>query len=166
MEKSPRSGCPINLSLEVFGDSWSLLVLRDVMFGNRRTFRALQTQSEEGIATNILAHRLEKLVGLGMLDVRPDANHLQKKIYSLTEPAIQLVPVFVSLGAWGRRHLPVSPELSIRARLLEEGGPDLAEAFMDELRFLHLGKPIRPGVESVLGKLQAAYEAEAKAQGL
>lgn len=136
------------------------------MFGNRRTFRALLTQSEEGIASNILASRLEKLVGLGMLDVRPDDRHLQKKIYSLTETAIQLVPVFVSLGAWGRRHLPVSPELSIRARLLEEGGPDLSEAFMDELRFLHLGKPNRPGVESVLGRLQAAYEAEAKAQGL
>lgn len=166
MDKKPRSGCPINLSLEVFGDSWSLLVLRDVMFGNRRTFRALLTQSEEGIASNILASRLEKLVGLGMLDVRPDDRHLQKKIYSLTETAIQLVPVFVSLGAWGRRHLPVSPELSIRARLLEEGGPDLSEAFMDELRFLHLGKPNRPGVESVLGRLQAAYEAEAKAQGL
>lgn len=72
----------------------------------------------------------------------------------------------MSLGARGRCHLPVSPELSIRARLLVEGGPDLAEAFMDELRFLHLGKPIRPGVESVLGRLQAAYEAEAKAQGL
>lgn len=159
MEKKYRSGCPINLSLEVFGDSWSLLVLRDVMFGNRRTFRSLLTQSEEGIATNILANRLERLVGLGMLSVRPDEHHAQKKIYSLSEAAIQLVPVFVALGAWGRRHLPVSRELSIRAQVLEEGGDSLAQEFMDELRVLHLGASPRPGV-SVLQRLQAAYEAE------
>lgn len=165
MEKKHRSGCPINLSLEVFGDSWSLLVLRDVMFGNRRTFRSLLTQSEEGIATNILANRLERLVGLGMLTVRPDEHHAQKKIYSLSEAAIQLVPVFVALGAWGRRHLPVSPELSIRAQLLEEGGPEMAQEFMDELRALHLGTRPGSGV-SVLERLQAAYEAQAAAQGL
>lgn len=89
----------INLSLEAFGDSWNLLVLRDVMFGNLRTFRSLLTQSEEGIATNILANRLDRLVGLGMLSVRPDEHHAQKKIDSLSEAAIQLVPVFVARGS-------------------------------------------------------------------
>ena len=56
--QSARSGCPINAAVEAFGDGWSLLVLRDVMFGNRRYFRELLTGSEEGIASNMLADRL------------------------------------------------------------------------------------------------------------
>jgi hypothetical protein len=63
----PRSGCPINATIEVIGDRWSLLVLRDVMFGNRRHFRELQKRSEEGIASNILADRLRRLVAGGLL---------------------------------------------------------------------------------------------------
>ena len=62
MTSQPRSGCPINAAVEAFGDRWTLLVLRDVMFGNRRHFRELQTSSEEGIASNILADRLQRLV--------------------------------------------------------------------------------------------------------
>jgi hypothetical protein len=63
----PRSGCPINAAIEVFGDRWSLLVLRDIVFGDRRYFRELQAGSQEGIASNILADRLKRLVGLGLL---------------------------------------------------------------------------------------------------
>jgi DNA-binding HxlR family transcriptional regulator len=68
----PRSGCAINAAVEVIGDRWSLLVLRDIMFGNRRHFRVLQEQSEEGIASNILADRLRRLVEEGLL-TREDA---------------------------------------------------------------------------------------------
>jgi DNA-binding HxlR family transcriptional regulator len=57
-----RSGCPINLALEVLGDRWSLIVIHNIMFGNRRHFRELLTRSEEGIASNILAARLKRLV--------------------------------------------------------------------------------------------------------
>jgi DNA-binding HxlR family transcriptional regulator len=152
-----RSGCPINLTLEVLGDRWSLIVIRDVMFGNRRHFRELQGRSEEGIASNILADRLKRLVEVGLLSRGDDPSHKQKAIYSLTETAIQLVPLLVAMGAWGRRHMPVPKELSIRAELLEEGGPPLWDAFMDELRTLHLGAPSRR--VSVLSGLQAAYEA-------
>ena len=59
MEGSHRSGCPINLTLEILGDRWSLIVIRDIMFGNRRHYRELLKHSEEGIASNILADRLE-----------------------------------------------------------------------------------------------------------
>ena len=62
MSGAHRSGCPINLTLEVLGDRWSLIVLRDVMFGNCRRFRELPARSEEGIASNILADRLKRLV--------------------------------------------------------------------------------------------------------
>ena len=156
MDGARRSGCPINLTLEVLGDRWSLIVIRDVMFGNRRHFRELLNQSEEGIASNILAARLKRLLEEGLLSKRDDPTHRQKAIYSLTEPSIQLVPLLAHMGAWGLRHMPVSEELGIRARLLEEGGPPLWEAFMAELRALHLGAPMPP--RSVFAELQAAFE--------
>lgn len=155
-----RSGCPINLSLEVFGDRWSLIVLRDMIFGGKRHFRELM-KGQEGISSNILADRLKALVELGLLTKADDPSHKQKAIYSLTEMAIELVPIMAHLGAWGRRWLPVSEELSIRAELLEEGGPAMWEEFMQDLREEHLGLPRpagRPG-PSVRARLRAAYEA-------
>lgn len=153
-----RSGCPINLTMEVIGDRWSLVVLRDIMFGNRRHFRELLEGSMEGIASNILSARLKRLVDVGLLSRSDDASHKQKVIYSLTEPAIQLVPVMAVIGAWGCRHLPATRELSIRAQLLEEGGPELWEDFMDELRTLHLGASPK-SESSVLQTLTKAYQA-------
>jgi DNA-binding HxlR family transcriptional regulator len=134
---SPRSGCPVNATVEAFGDHWSLLVLRDVMFGNRRHFNQLLACSEEGIASNILADRLRRLVRGGLL-TRDDAGRGHKATYSLTEAAIELVPVFAELGAWGTRHRPTSPELAQRAQRLAEGGPELWAKFMAELRQAHL----------------------------
>jgi DNA-binding HxlR family transcriptional regulator len=157
MKDSHRSGCPINLTLELLGDRWSLIVIRDVMFGRRRRFRELLTASEEGIASNVLADRLKRLVAAGLLTRGDDPTHAQKAVYSLTEPAIQLVPLLVQMGAWGRRHAPATRELSVRARLLEEGGPPLWEAFMAELRAVHLGA--RMPTRSVSAELAAAYEA-------
>jgi DNA-binding HxlR family transcriptional regulator len=151
-----RSGCPINLTLEQLGDSWSLIVIRDVMFGNRRSYGELLAHSEEGIASNILADRLKRLTGSGLLTWRADPQHRQKGIYSLTEASIQLVPLLAHMAAWGRRHTRPSKELSVRAELLEKGGSPLWSAFMDELRHLHLGAP-RPK-RSVFAELQAAYE--------
>jgi DNA-binding HxlR family transcriptional regulator len=159
MAEAMRSGCPINLSMETLGDRWSLVIIRDIMFGNRRHYRELLSQSDEGIASNILADRLKKLMERGLLTRADDPSHKQKAIYSLTEPAIQLLPVLAQIGAWGRRHLPTTPELAIRAQLLEEGGPPLWEAFMDELRHAHLGTPLPPNHEPVLPRLTAAYEA-------
>lgn len=155
-----RSGCPINLSLEVLGDSWSLIVIRDIMFGNRRYYRQLLNESEEGIASNILSDRLKRLTHEGLVTKAQDPSHQQRQNYSLTEKSIQLVPVLVQLGSWGRRFLPVSPELSIRAKILEEGGPDLWEEFMQELRVMHLGAPPNSCGKSVFEHLEEAYQAE------
>lgn len=157
MKDTRRSGCPINLTLEILGDRWSLIVLRDMMFGNRRHFREILTKSEEGIASNILADRLRRLVEEGLITREEDPSHKQKALYSLTEMGIALVPVFAMMGAWGRRFLPVTEELSIRAELLEEGGPAMWEAFMEELRAIHLGRP-QP-TRSVFNELRAAYAA-------
>ena len=151
-----RSGCPINLTLEQLGDRWSLIVIRDVMFGDRRTYGELLAHSEEGIASNVLADRLKRLTAAGLLTREPDPNHRQKGYYLLTEASIQLVPLLAHMGAWGRRHTDATPELAVRAELLERGGPTMWNAFMRELRHLHLGA--RRPRRSVRAELKAAYD--------
>lgn len=157
-----RSGCPINLTLEVLGDRWSLIVIRDIMFSGRRHYRDLLDHSMEGIASNILADRLKKLVEAGLLTKSADPTHKQRTIYSLAEAAIELVPLLAQMGAWGRRHTPASGTLSARAKRLEEGGPEMWQALMEELRAVHLDAP--PPQRSVLGELTAAYEARVGAK--
>ncbi|MDF2043816.1 MULTISPECIES: helix-turn-helix domain-containing protein [unclassified Pantoea] len=158
-----RSGCPINLTLEHIGDRWSLIVIRDVMFENRRNYGTLLEKNKEGIATNILASRLKSLTASGLLTRSPDPNHQQKVIYSLTEAAIQLVPLLAYMVSWGIKHTDASKESVLRAEVLEKGGPALWDIFMDELRYLHLGatKPVR----SVLHSLQAENEGSVDNQG-
>ncbi len=162
MRNAGRSGCPINLTLEILGDRWSLIVIRDIMFGNRRHYGDLLQLSDEGIASNILADRLRSLVRADLLSRTADPTHRQKGIYSLTEASIQLVPLMAHMAAWGRRHAPVSKELAIRAQVLEEGGASMWRAFMAELRSIHLGAP-RPR-RSVLAELDAAFTAAGKPQ--
>ena len=151
-----RSGCPINMTMELLGDRWSLVVLRDVMFGGRTRFRELLSNSLEGIASNVLASRLAKLTDAGLLSRHPVPGHRQKIDYFLTDAAIELVPLIIQLGAWGARWLPTTPELTIRAQLLADGGPDIAERFMDELRSIHLDRQPPPD-DGVLAELDAAY---------
>jgi DNA-binding HxlR family transcriptional regulator len=154
-----RSGCPINLTLEVVGDKWSLLIIRDLMFGDRRHFRELLTKSEERISSNILADRLKTLLEQGIITREDDPSHKQKGIYSLTEMGIELLPILAQMAGWGFKYLPVTEELGIRARLLAEGGPKMWAEFMDELRETHLGvKRRRKSGRSVGERLQAAYE--------
>jgi len=80
--------------------------------------------SQEGIASSILANRLKRLVEPGTLTTRDDPIQREKAIYRLTELSIELVPIMVALGTWGCAWLPVSEELLIGARVLEEGGPN------------------------------------------
>jgi len=151
-----RSGCPINLTLEMVGDRWSLIVIRDIMFGNRRHYGDLLRLSDEGIASNILANRLARLVDSGLLSRTENPKHKQKAIYSLTEASIQLVPLLAHMGAWGCRWTPASRQLSIRAELLEQGGERMWKAFMTELRSIHMGAPAPR--RSVFAELRAAFE--------
>lgn len=159
MPAQPRSGCAINAAVEVLGDNWSLIVLRDIIFGDRRHFRELLTSNNEGIASNMLSSRLKKLVDEGLL-TKAEAVRGQKAKYSLTEAGIQTLPVMVALGAWGMTHRETSPELTLRARLMAED-PQLVTELMDELREAHLGVPRpNPDAPRASRRLQAAYEAE------
>jgi DNA-binding HxlR family transcriptional regulator len=139
----PRSGCPVNAAVEVLGDRWSLLVLRDVIFGDRRYFRALLTGSIEGIASNILADRLVRLVEAGIL-TRGTAVRGQRARYSLTEAGIRTLPIICALGDWGLDWRPGSAGPRSRQQFMREEGPAFIEELMDELRVRHLGAPPRP----------------------
>ena len=136
-----RSGDPITAAIEVLGDRWTLLVLRDVIFGDRRYFRALLTGSTEGIASNILADRLKRLLDAGLLARGGASVRGQRARFSLTEAGIQTVPIICALGSWGLDWRPGSDELRARQQFIRDEGPAFIEELMDELRVRHLDAP-------------------------
>ena len=133
MRETGRSGCPINLALEVIGDRWSLLILRDMIFAGRRTFNQL-LDGDERIATNILRDRLKTLVERGLLTKSDDPERKGRTRYGLTDQAIELVPVLIHLGHWGERWLPADAALRKLNRRLFGGGPALWETMMKDLK--------------------------------
>lgn len=100
-----RSACPVSVALELFGDRWSLLIVRDLMIRGFRTFKEFE-QSGEAIATNVLADRLRKLVSAGIVTAEPDEADRRRISYRLTEKGIDLAPVLLELLLWGARHQP------------------------------------------------------------
>jgi DNA-binding HxlR family transcriptional regulator len=98
-----RSECPLNASVEMLGDRWSLLIIRDMMLRNFRTYKEF-LENYEGIATNILADRLRKLVAYGIIIAKPDPSDGRKLIYSLTEKGIDLAPVLTEMVLWAAAH--------------------------------------------------------------
>ena len=102
MIPQPRSACPINRSLEMLGDRWSLLILRDIVLNDRRSFRELLTGSEEGISAPVLSRRLADLVEAGFLTKNEVARGKQGR-YSLTEQGLATVPLLIELGRLGAR---------------------------------------------------------------
>lgn len=128
----------MSLALELFGDRWTLLILRDVVFAGRRHFRELLRGSRERITSSILADRLERLVEAGILTRSPDPTHKQKSLYSLTASGVDLVPVLATIGTWGAAHCPADPDLAATARTLHYELPDTWAALMASLRAEHL----------------------------
>jgi DNA-binding HxlR family transcriptional regulator len=98
-----RSGCPLNASVEMLGDRWSLLIIRDMMLRGFRTYKEL-LGSFEGIATNILADRLRKLAAHGIITTQPDPSDARKRIYLLTAKGIDLAPVLTEMVLWAAAH--------------------------------------------------------------
>ena len=108
-----RSGCPIAASLDILGDRWTLLVLRDLLLGDSRRFG--EFAREESIATNVLSDRLARLVELGLIERSPDPEDGRRVIYRPLAPAIELIPIIVELAGWGLRHTAVDappPEMA------------------------------------------------------
>jgi DNA-binding HxlR family transcriptional regulator len=122
----PRSGCPVSISLERFGDRWSLLIIRDLMVRGYRTFREFQ-ESGEGIATNVLADRLKKLQAAGIITVEADETDGRKLNYRLTEKGIDLAPVMLDLLVWASRHEETGAPCAVIENMAENRTAILAE---------------------------------------
>ena len=103
IKKKRRSDCPISFALDLFGDKWSLLIIRDLMFKNKKTYSEF-LQSEEKIATNILAHRLEMLECAGLIKSEVDPAKKSRYNYELTEKGIDLAPVLLEIVLWSATH--------------------------------------------------------------
>ena len=108
-----RSACPISFALEIFGDRWTLLVLRDVLLRSRHRYRDL-LHGEEGIATNVLADRLKRLERRGLIHKQRDQADRRQLVYRPTRLAVSLVPMLIEMTVWGARHgagTDVDPEM-------------------------------------------------------
>jgi DNA-binding HxlR family transcriptional regulator len=121
-----RSGCPVNICLEVFGDRWSLLIVRDLMVRGYRSFKEFQ-ESGEGIATNILADRLQKLEAARIISAEAEATDGRKVNYRLTQKGIDLAPVLLDLLIWGARHEPADTTCSLILKMEKKREEILAE---------------------------------------
>jgi DNA-binding HxlR family transcriptional regulator len=124
--KQHRSGCPVSVSLEIFGDRWSLLIIRDLMVRGYRTFKEFE-DAGEGIASNILADRLRKLRKAGIVDSETDVRDRRQLNYHLTEKGIDLAPVLLELLIWGARHEKTGAPCAVIEHLASNREQVLAE---------------------------------------
>jgi len=109
-----RSGCPISIALEIFGDTWSLLIVRDLMFKGLSTFNEF-AGAGEGIATNVLADRLARLGAAGILVSQPDPDDARRIRYRLTEKGVDLAPVLIEMVLWSARYEDTdAPDSTVR----------------------------------------------------
>ena len=124
--KKNKSHCPINQALEIIGDKWTLLIIRDIMFHNKRRFREF-LGSDENISPNILTERLNMLENLGIVVKSNDAHHKQKRVYTLTRKGIELIPVLFELYLWISPFSNLNEKDEILVRKIAEGGKDLQQ---------------------------------------
>ena len=127
-KSGPRSGCPVSMSLEIFGDRWSLLIVRDLMVRGFTAFRQFQ-EGGEGIATNILSDRLEKLETVGIITSEVDETDRRSVRYRLTEKGIDLAPVVLEVLIWGARHENTGAPGDVIAKMAKN-----REAILSEVR--------------------------------
>jgi DNA-binding HxlR family transcriptional regulator len=100
-----KSHCPVNFALETFGDTWSLLIVRDIAFWGKRTYKEF-LDSGEAIATNVLAARLAHLEQKGILSKGPHETDGRKEVYTLTEKGLALIPVLLEMSGWSAQYDP------------------------------------------------------------
>jgi DNA-binding HxlR family transcriptional regulator len=131
-----RSGCPLNASVEMLGDRWSLLIVRDMMLRGFRTYKEF-LESFEGIATNILADRLRRLEAHAIISAEPDPSDRRKRIYRLTAKGIDLAPVLTEMVLWASAH-----EITGNQPLILQMRKD-KEAFLAAIRRRWAGDAIR-----------------------
>jgi DNA-binding HxlR family transcriptional regulator len=120
-----RSGCPLNASLEMLGDRWSLLIIRDMMLRDAKTYKDFLACGEN-IATNVLADRLRRLMAERIISVRSDPNDGRKQVYRLTKKGIDLAPVLTEMVLWASLHGETGNPALVR-RMQQDKGKFLAD---------------------------------------
>jgi DNA-binding HxlR family transcriptional regulator len=115
-----RSACPLSCSLDIFGDKWSLLIIRDLMFENKSTYNDF-LKSQEGIATNILASRLKELEENGIIEKSAHPDSKAKNLYRLTSKGIDLLPILIEVYIWSDKYLTIPADIKV---LLQEAKKD------------------------------------------
>jgi DNA-binding HxlR family transcriptional regulator len=130
-----RSHCPVNYALEAFGDRWALLILRDIVFRGKRTYGQF-LKSEEGFASNILASRLDHLIGVGILQREGDETDGRIGIYSLTEKGLDLVPLLFEMVLWSAKHDSRSEakRISRLVDLIRDDNRQISQKVMEQVR--------------------------------
>lgn len=132
-----RSGCPVSLGLDIFGDRWTLLIVRDLMFSGKRHYREMLA-SDEHISSNILADRLKMLLAEGVITKSGDPTHQQKMVYSLTEKGVALLPIVMAISDWSHRYRPVGEAYRPATPFSEPKLPATWQEQMDKVRAAHL----------------------------
>jgi DNA-binding HxlR family transcriptional regulator len=127
-----RSNCPINFVLETFGDKWTLLVVRDLMFKGKTRYGEF-LESAEGISTNILADRLQRLEEHGII-VKEVAEDKRSAIYRLTEKGKDLLPIMLEITAWSAKHDARTNTPSTFVRMLRNARAQLAASILAKLK--------------------------------
>lgn len=122
-----RSSCPLSISLDIFGDRWSLLIVRDLLVRGYRTFSEMEHDGD-GIATNILADRLRKLEAAGILGMEPGSDG-RSSVYRLTEKGVALAPVMLELLIWAARHEATGAPCEVIDHLAQNREGVLAETY-------------------------------------
>jgi DNA-binding HxlR family transcriptional regulator len=127
-----RSNCPINFILETFGDRWTLLVIRDLMFHGKRHYGDFLA-SDEGISTNILANRLQRLEVDGVIDKEIDPDNRSRAIYRLTQKGKDLLPVMLEITAWSGKYDSKTNAPALLLRALKKNRPPLIAKILSDL---------------------------------
>lgn len=136
--KKKKSDCPQYLTLEVIGDKWTLLIIRDMMIGGKRYFGEF-LKSKEKIASNILTNRLQSLEKEEIIYKTKDTEHKQKIIYLLTEKGIDLFPILMENARWSLKYKTVDKDDAKMAKSILDGGTNKMKSIMEELKRTHLG---------------------------
>lgn len=134
MEKDrKRSDCPISCSLDIFGDKWSLLIIRDMMFFNKSTYGDF-LKSAEGIATNILASRLQGLEDNKLIEKLEHPDSKAKVLYKLTQKAIDLLPIIVEIHLWAEKHFEIPADIKAMLKEAKKGKEEFIKTTTRQLK--------------------------------
>ena len=134
-----RSECPLSCSLDVFGDKWSLLIIRDLMFGNKSTYNDF-LKSDEGIATNILASRLKGLEENGIIEKTAHPDSKAKILYKLTSKGIDLLPIIMEVYIWSEKYLTVPSDIKATIKEAKKDKEKFVKQVTKDLKSKHLVK--------------------------